>query len=101
MNYQGNIQVRYNLEQDVSVSTHDWDTVSIHAGAWVTFHNSGSSSAEALIICPEDQRKRPQFAPHILQAAQNAGLELDANDYICPAGITPSAVALKAMSKPI
>jgi hypothetical protein len=101
MNYQGDIQVRFNLEQDASVSTHDWDTVSIQAGAWVTFHNNGQSPAEALVICPEDHRKRPQFAPHIVSAAQTAGFELDANDYICPAGITPSAMALKAMAKAI
>ena len=98
MNYQGAIQISYNLAQDAVVHTRDWDTVSILAGAWVTLHNTGHTAAEALMVCPNDNRKRPHFAPHIVQAAQQAGVELDANDYLCPAGITPSAVALKAMA---
>jgi hypothetical protein len=99
INYQGSINIRYNLEQDVSIHTHDWDTVSILTDAWVTLHNQGASVAEALIVCPNDQRQRPVFSDDITAQARSAGVELDANGYLCPAGVTPSSLALKAMGR--
>ena len=97
MNYQGRVTVQYNLAQDVQVQTHDWDTVAVPAGAWVTLRNEGGAPAELLVVCPNSDRKRPVFSAELAQQAQQAGVELDANGYLCPAGVTPSSVALRAM----
>lgn len=55
-----------------------------------TLTATGDTAVEALVVLSGDQRKRPVFAPDILERARDAGLGLDAGGFVAKASLLPS-----------
>lgn len=79
---QGQIELMFNIEQDVRVVVETNDTYSIPAGVWRSINNRTEQDAEFIMITAGDQRKRPQFSDDILAQARELGFTLDASGYV-------------------
>ena len=62
--------------------------VSVPPGTWRNFVNTGSSTAECMIVCGGDQRSRIEWSPDIVEAAQSVGWMADASGYLAPVALT-------------
>ena len=58
--------------------------VSVPAGAWRDFANTGSGDATALVVCGGDERARIEWDPAIVYRARAAGWARDAGGYVAP-----------------
>lgn len=66
-----------------------WDTYSVPGGVWRSIANHGDVPAEILVITSGDERKRPEWAPEVVEAAAALGLAVDANGYVAPSRLLP------------
>lgn len=73
----------------VQVELGAWDTYSVPGGAWRSIANRADIPAEILVITTGDERKRPEWAPEVVEAAAAQGLAVDANGYVAPARLLP------------
>lgn len=89
MMHEGTAQLSY-AEGGASVTLNAWDTYSVPGGVYRTLTAIGDTPVEALIVLSGDHRKRPIFAPEILDAAQDRGLGLDASGFVAKASLLPS-----------
>ena len=71
--------------------------VSVPAGAWRDFANTGSGDATALVVCGGDERALIEWDPAIVYRARAAGWARDAGGYVAPlrllAGAAPTIEA--------
>lgn len=81
--------LRVDFEDGASVEFNAWDTYSIPERAVRTITAYGNSPVEALVVVSGDQRKRPLFAPDVMDAANAAGLGLDAGGFVAKASLLP------------
>lgn len=89
MMHEGRIRLDY-AEGGASVEVNAWDTYSVPGGVFRTLTAIGDEPVEALLVLSGDHRKRPVFAPEILDAAREAGLGLDASGFVAKAHLLPS-----------
>ncbi|WP_238365875.1 hypothetical protein [Mesobacterium pallidum] len=84
-------ETRLSLNDDASttVALKAWDTFSLPAGTWCEMQNMGDETVEMVVIIAGDHRKRPEFAPEVVQAAQEGGLGIDPNGYVVAAHLMP------------
>lgn len=86
----GKMRLSLNDGGTVVVDLQAWETYSIPADVVRAFEAVGDEPAEALLIVSGDHRKFPQFSDQALQAAQEAGLSLDAGGCIATASLLPN-----------
>jgi mannose-6-phosphate isomerase-like protein (cupin superfamily) len=85
----GGLRIGLNDGGEVSVDIGTWDTYSVPAGLVRTIEALGDTPAEALVVVSGDHRKRPRFAPEVLEAARDGGVALDAGGYVAKASLLP------------
>jgi quercetin dioxygenase-like cupin family protein len=90
MMHEGQLRLDYADGSKATVAVNAWDTYSVPAGAMRTFTATGDTTVEALVVLSGDHRKRPTFAPSVLNVAQDAGLGLDASGFVAKASLLPS-----------
>jgi hypothetical protein len=90
MRHEGQIQRDYADGGGASVTLNAWDTYSVPGGVFRTLTAKGDTPVEALVVLSGDHRKRPIFAPEVLDAAQQTGLGLDAGGFVAKANLLPS-----------
>lgn len=73
----------------VSVELGAWDAYSVPGGAWRSIANRADIPAEILVITSGDERKRPEWAPEVIEAAAAQGLAVDANGYVALSRLLP------------
>ncbi|SEW26258.1 hypothetical protein SAMN04488515_1911 [Cognatiyoonia koreensis] len=88
--HEGQLRIDYEDGGGASVTVNAWDTYSIPAGMFRTLSVAGDKPVEALVVLSGDHRKRPTFAPEILNAAYDAGLGLDASGFVAKASLLPT-----------
>ena len=88
--HEGAMRVDYADGGGASVGLDAWDTYSVPEGAMRTLSNPGDAPCEALVVVAGDHRKRPAFAPEVLEAAREGGLALDAGGFVAKAALLPS-----------
>lgn len=89
MMHEGQARLDY-VDGGASVTLNAWDTYSVPGGVYRTLTATGDTPVEALVVLSGDHRKRPVFKPEILDAAQDAGLGLDAGGFVAKASLLPS-----------
>lgn len=70
----------------------EWETVrpvegsivSVPAGAWRAFANTGTAPARAVIVCGSDAPTRIEWSDEVVQAAARSGWSIDASGYLAP-----------------
>lgn len=87
--HKGQLQIDYADAGAASVTVDAWDTYSIPAGTFRTITATGDTATEALVVVSGDHRKRPVFAPDILEAAKASGLGLDAGGFVAKQSLLP------------
>jgi hypothetical protein len=87
--HKGQLQIDYADAGGASVTVDAWDTYSIPAGTFRTITATGDTATEALVVVSGDHRKRPVFAPDILEAAKASGLGLDAGGFVAKQSLLP------------
>ncbi|MEL6597609.1 MAG: hypothetical protein AAFQ47_16860, partial [Pseudomonadota bacterium] len=90
MMHEGQMRLEYTDGGGASVDVDAWDTYSVPGGAFRKLTAIGDKPVEALVVLSGDHRKRPVFAPEIVEAAQEAGLGLDAGGFVAKAALLPS-----------
>lgn len=90
MMHEGQMRIDYADGGGASVDINAWDTYSVPAGVQRTLTATGDRPVEALVVLSGDHRKRPVFAPEIVEAARAAGLGLDAGGFVAKAHLLPS-----------
>lgn len=85
----GGLRLHLNEGGGVTVDLAARDTYSVPAGVVRTIESTGDIPAEALVVVSGDQRKRPVFAPDVLDAARAQGDALDAGGYVADAALLP------------
>lgn len=88
--HEGQMRIDYIDGGNACVDVTAWDTYSVPAGVMRTLTNTGDAPVEVLVVLSGDQRKRPVFAPEVLEAAREAGLGLDASGFVAKASLLPS-----------
>lgn len=78
------------VDGDASVEVDAWDTYSIPGGAFRKITAIGDKPVDALVVVTGDHRKRPVFAPEVIEAARAAGLGLDASGFVAKASLLPA-----------
>lgn len=90
----GNWQISYNRDGNrTSRAAAEGSVVSVPAGCWREFSNTGASSATCLVVCAGDERARAEWDPALVAAALDLGWGRDARGYLAPVdllGRTPS-----------
>jgi len=90
----GEWQISYNRGDDrVSRTTAEGAVVSVPAGCWREFSNTGVSTASCLVVCDGDERARAEWDPAVVAAASDLGWGHDASGYRAPVNLlarTPS-----------
>jgi len=89
ISYEGSVEVVLNVVGPVTVRIDERDTYSIPAGAWREIVNHGDEPARLVVIVSGDHRKRPEFAPAVIEAAQAAGSVLDPGGYTVASHLLP------------
>ena len=90
----GPLQVAFNLDAErVRAELGAWDTLSLPAGCWRQFINSGREDAEALLVIHGDSRKTPRFAHGVPTAAAALDTALDAGGRLARRSLLPPAMA--------
>jgi quercetin dioxygenase-like cupin family protein len=90
MVHEGRLRLDYADGGGASVEVDAWDTYSVPAGTFRTVTALGDDPVEVLLVISGDHRKRPTFAPDVLEAARVAGLGLDAGGFVAKASLLPS-----------
>lgn len=90
MMHEGQLRLDYADGGSASVEINAWDTYSIPGGVMRILTATGDTPVEALVVLSGDHRKRPVFAPDVLDAARAAGLGLDASGFVAKASLLPS-----------
>jgi len=90
MMHEGTVLLEYADGGGASVQINAWDTYSIPAGVFRTLTATGDTAVEVLVVLSGDHRKRPTFAPEVLDAARDSGLGLDAGGFVAKASLLPS-----------
>lgn len=90
MVHEGRLRLDYADGGGASVEVDAWDTYSVPAGTFRTVTALGDDPVEVLLVISGDHRKRPTFAPEVLEAARVAGLGLDAGGFVAKAALLPS-----------
>ncbi|MEL6508197.1 MAG: hypothetical protein AAFQ32_00240 [Pseudomonadota bacterium] len=90
MMHEGQMRLEYTDGGGASVDVDAWDTYSVPGGVFRKLTAIGDKPVEALVVLSGDHRKRPVFAPEIVEAAQRAGLGLDAGGFVAKAALLPS-----------
>ena len=90
MMHEGQVQLDYADGGNASVLINAWDTYSVPGGVMRTLTAVGDTAVEMLVVLSGDHRKRPVFAPEVLEKAQAAGLGLDASGFVAKASLLPS-----------
>jgi uncharacterized RmlC-like cupin family protein len=90
MVHKGRLRLDFADGGGASVEVGAWDTYSVPASVFRTITALGDSPVEALVVVSGDHRKRPTFAPEVLEAARNAGLGLDAGGFVAKASLLPT-----------
>ena len=90
MMHEGQMRLEYTDGGGASVDVDAWDTYSVPGGVFRKLTAIGDKPVEALVVLSGDHRKRPVFAPEIVEAAQEAGLGLDAGGFVAKAALLPS-----------
>lgn len=90
MMHDGQMRLEYTDGGGASVDVDAWDTYSVPGGVFRKLTAIGDKPVEALVVLSGDHRKRPVFAPEIVEAAQRAGLGLDAGGFVAKAALLPS-----------
>lgn len=86
----GAVEITLNRGPDeVRLELGAWDTYSVPGSVWRSIANHADIPAEILVITSGDERKRPEWAPEVLDAAAAQGLALDANGYVAPVRLLP------------
>lgn len=88
--HEGRLRLDYADGGGASVEVDAWETYSIPAGVFRTVTAIGDDPVEVLVVVSGDHRKRPTFAPEILEGARQAGLGLDAGGFVAKAALLPS-----------
>lgn len=89
MMHEGEARLDY-VDGGASVTLNAWDTYSVPASVFRTLTATGDTPVEVLVVLSGDHRKRPVFAPEILDAAKDAGLGLDAGGFVAKSSLLPS-----------
>lgn len=90
MMHEGQLQLDYGDGGGASVALNAWDTYSVPGSVFRTLTATGDTAVEVLVVLSGDHRKRPVFAPEVLEKAQDAGLGLDAGGFVAKASLLPS-----------
>ncbi|CTQ49486.1 hypothetical protein [Jannaschia donghaensis] len=88
--HEGRLRLDYADGGGASVEVDAWETYSIPAGVFRTVTAIGDDPVEVLVVVSGDHRKRPTFAPEVLEGARQAGLGLDAGGFVAKAALLPS-----------
>ena len=86
----GQVRVDFADGGDASVQVDAWDTFSVPGGVFRKITGIGDAPAEVLVVVSGDHRKRPAFAPEVLEDARQAGLGLDAGGFVARASLLPA-----------
>lgn len=90
MMHEGQLDLTYADGGGAAVALNAWDTYSIPGGVFRTLTNTGDTPAKVLVVLSGDHRKRPVFAPQVLEQALETGLGLDAGGFVAKAHLLPS-----------
>jgi len=71
-----------------------WDTLSMPAGSWRQFINTGQQDAHALLVVAGDARKTPRFEAAVHAAAARADTTLDAGGRLARLSLLPPAMTV-------
>ena len=89
----GPLSVAFNRAPDTLHCTLGaWDTLSLPAGAWRQFVNTGIADAEALLVLRGDARKTPRFDASVAARAAALDTTLDANGRLARKSLLPPAM---------
>jgi len=66
------------------------DTASVPGGVWRQIRNTGESDTEIMLVTAGDGRKRPDWAPEVVEAAASAGRTIDVSGFIAATHLVPS-----------
>ena len=83
----GRLRVTLNQSEPVSVELGPYDTLSIPVGAWRTFEAVGNETTQAVVLTSSDSRVYIEWAERVVADALAAGVALDPNGYVAPAGM--------------
>ena len=87
----GEWQISYNRDDNrASRDAAEGSVVSVPAGSWREFSNTGSSSATCLVVCAGDERARAEWDPAVVAAALDLGWGHDARGYLAPVDLLGS-----------
>jgi hypothetical protein len=64
-----------------------YDTLSIPVGAWRSFQAVGNETTQAVVLTSSDSRVYIEWAENVVADALAAGVALDPNGYVAPAGM--------------
>jgi len=87
--YNGSTILRLCGDLSVEVTLGEWDTYSVPCGVWRSLENTGSDTVDFIVVLPGDHRKRPEFAPEVVQQAKASGLGIDPNGYCVASRLMP------------
>lgn len=87
--HDGGLRVDYADGGGASVDVGAWDTYSVPEGTFRTLTATGDTVCEVLVVISGDHRKRPVFAPEVLEAARAAGTGLDAGGFVAKTSLLP------------
>ncbi|MFT7723615.1 MAG: hypothetical protein QM788_12445 [Roseateles sp.] len=91
----GPLSVAFNRGADaLRADLGPWDTLSMPAGCWRQFVNTGTQDAHALLVINGDGRKTPHFDAGVQAAAEQADLTLDAGGRLARKSLLPPAMTL-------
>lgn len=88
--HEGRLKLEYSDGGGANVTLDAWDTYSVPGGVFRTLTAMGDTPVEALVVLGGDHRKRPVFAPEVLEAAKASGHGLDAGGFVAKASLLPS-----------
>ena len=81
----GEWQISYNRDDKrASRAAAEGSVVSVPAGCWREFSNTGASSATCIVVCAGDERARAEWDPAVVAAALDLGWGHDARGYLAP-----------------
>ena len=89
ISHSGETRLNLNEDRSTEVVVGAWDTFSLPAGTWCEMENTGTETVDMVVVISGDHRKRPEFAPQVVEAAKAGGLGLDPSDYVVAAHLMP------------
>ena len=81
----GEWEISYNRDDNrASRPAAAGSVVSVPAGCWREFSNTGSAGATCVVVCAGDERARAEWDPAVVAAALDLGWGHDARGYLAP-----------------